>query len=119
MHQTTFKTCSGCGKNWLTQNKFLEDIDLKLNGYKADFEKLEYGLLFFTHDQENCHSTLAIEVVEFMNLHTGPIHPLRRTGLSDCPGYCRDTEQLARCEAVCECAFVRDIIHVIKQRKIV
>jgi hypothetical protein len=90
-----------------------------LNGYQADFEKLEYGLFFFTHHHPDCNSTLAIEVVDFWDLYKGPRYLQRRTGAAECPGYCLDKNQLARCDALCECAFVRDLVQVIKHKKTV
>lgn len=112
-----FKQCPSCGERWETQDAFLKDLTLSLNGYKADFEELQYGMFFFTHQKPDCQSTMVIEVSEFMNLYTGEIYGERMTGEEDCPGYCVDTGQLSRCDALCECAFVREIIHIIKQRQ--
>ncbi len=109
-----FKQCPGCFQAWPSRDDFLSDERLELNGYKADFERLEYGLFFFTHRKATCYSTMAIEVVDFMDLYTGKIYAERRTGEEACPGYCRDKEQLDRCDAQCECAFVREILHIIK-----
>ncbi|MCF8067547.1 MAG: hypothetical protein K9L30_03065 [Desulfobacterales bacterium] len=39
-----FKVYPMCSKEWETRDQFLDDQSLKLNGYKADFEKLEWGL---------------------------------------------------------------------------
>lgn len=109
-----FKLCPNCRKQWRTQNSFLSDCELELNGYKADFEKLEQGMFFFTHKKEACLSTMVIEVRQFLNLYDGPIYPERKTGLEACSGYCMDTSRLDRCEAFCEYAFVREIISIIK-----
>lgn len=111
-----FKKCPGCDGVWQTRDAFLNDQALSLNGYKADFECLEYGLFFFTHMTPGCRSTLAIEVLDFLDMYSGEIHPERRTGEADCPGYCMDKDQLERCDAICECAFVREIMQHIKQR---
>lgn len=118
MHvQAPFKRCPGCGDEWPTRDQFMGDRNLELNGYKADFEQLEYGLFFFTHLKLNCFSTMVIEVVQFLDLYPGKIHLQRRTGEADCPGYCLDKDQLDRCEAICECAFVREIMQIIKNKK--
>ena len=114
---TVFKHCPCCFQNWSTRNAFLSDPSVTLNGYQADFEKLEYGLFFFTHHQTGCNSTLAIEVIDFLDLHKGPRYLQRQTGEADCPGYCLEKNQLDRCDAICECAFVRDIIQLIKHKK--
>ena len=113
--QKPFKMCPCCFFVWPTRTDFLKDPSLLLNGYKADFEALEFGLFFFTHQAAECQSTLALEVNDFMDLYQGTRHTGRRTGMSDCPGYCVDKEQLQRCDALCECAFVREILHLVKQ----
>lgn len=110
-----FKLCPSCFEVWQTRDLFLSEPNLALNGYKADFERLEYGLFFFTHMKADCYSTLAIEVADFMDLYQGPLYSERRTGKPDCPGYCLDKVQLQRCEARCECAFVREIMQIIKK----
>jgi len=109
-----FKQCPCCFETWPTRESFLSDNNLDLNGYKADFEKLEYGLFFFTHLQTNCNSTMALEVSDFIDLYQGPRYPKRRTAEAECPGYCLDRDQLDRCNAFCECAFVREIIQLLK-----
>ncbi|WP_319405320.1 hypothetical protein [uncultured Desulfosarcina sp.] len=113
-----FKRCPCCFQAWQTRDDFLKDTALKLNGYKADFEKLEYGLFFFTHLQPECNSTLALEVSDFIDLYKGERYLPRRTGETECPGFCLDKNQLERCDAICECAFVREILQVIRSREI-
>ncbi len=108
-----FKTCSCCHKEWLSQNDFLSDSQIKLVGYKADLKKLDYSMFFFNHMAEDCYSTITLEALSFMNLYTGKKYRGRRTGESDCPGYCLDINQLSRCDAVCECAYNREICHLI------
>ena len=112
-----FKQCPGCFQAWTSRTDFLQDSQLELNGYKADFERLDYGLFFFTHHKSDCFSTMAIEVVDFKDLYAGEIYTERRTGEEECPGYCLDKDQLERCDALCECAFVREIMQIIKDRR--
>lgn len=112
----TFKSCSCCGEEWCSQDSFVSDHDLRLDGYMADFECLELGLLLFTHMEDDCRSTLALHVEDFMNLYDGPVYPDRKTGGPDCPGYCRDRTNLERCNARCECAYVRELIQLLKSK---
>ncbi|MBI4666390.1 MAG: hypothetical protein HY751_08280 [Nitrospinae bacterium] len=112
-----FKVCSTCGQVWQSRDDFLNDTSLKLNGYKADFERLEYGMFFITHGADGCHSTLAFEVNDFNDLYTGVRYTERKTLGPDCPRYCVDEKQLARCDAMCECAFVREIAQLILKRQ--
>lgn len=112
-----FKSCPCCGAVWETQEAFINDGKLELNGYMADFEELEFGLFYFTHKVEGCGSTMVLEVGDFMNLYDGPRYDERRTDKPDCPKYCRDKGQLSRCNAMCECAFAREVCAIIKEKQ--
>ena len=112
-----FKVCPMCSTEWNTLDHFLDDKSLELNGYQVDFEKLEWSLFYFTHHKEGCFSTMVIEAKHFLNLYSGKKYTERRTGEDDCPGYCLDKEQLNRCDALCECAFNREVIQIIKKRQ--
>lgn len=98
-------------------DQFLSDQSIELNGYKADFEKLDWGLFYFTHKIENCFSTMALKTKDFLSLYTGERYTEQRAGMEECPGYCLDEKQLNRCDAFCECAFNREIIQIINKRK--
>jgi hypothetical protein len=106
-----------CSTQWNTLDQFLDDKSLELNGYQADFEKPEWSLFYFTHHIEGCYSTMVIEAKQFLGLYSGKKYTERRTGMEDCPGYCLDKEQLNRCDALCECAYNREVMQIIKERK--
>lgn len=112
-----FKKCPGCFTAWHTREDFLADNTLELNGYKADFKELEYGLFFFTHKADGCYSTMALEVKDFQDLYNGTIYRERKTESEECPRYCLKEKQLSRCAARCECAFAREIINIIRERQ--
>ena len=107
-----FKRCEVCGKSWLVRSDLLSDPGVGLVGYQVNFADLVMGLLLFEH---SCGTTLAIGVLEFRDLYSGPIFQSRRTGESDCPTYCLHAEELRPCPATCECAFVREILQIIRQ----
>jgi len=115
--EEVFKECPMCGGSWKNREGFLQDGSLQINGYQADFESLESGLLFFTHHVEGCHSTMALQVREFIDLNPGVRHCERKTLTKECPQYCFYESELGRCEVACECAFVRDLIDILRQRK--
>lgn len=117
MNNNVFKVCPCCQDSWATQEQFISDKLLELKGYQADFEKLEYGLFYFVHNKSCCYTSMVVKVRDFMNLYPGPFYTSRKTGGEECPGYCREKEQLKRCDAVCECAFVREIIQIVKDEK--
>jgi len=112
-----FKKCPKCGTEWHSRDDFLADPTLELNGYQADFRKLEHGLFLFTHKYLNCFTTMAIRAKDFLDLYKGRRYHENRALTADCPRYCIDERQLGRCEAFCECAFVREVIQIVIQRQ--
>ena len=109
-----FKTCPNCKMEWPTQESFINDLSLKMNGYMANLNQLEDGIFFFTHNVEHCFSTLAVEAALFLNLYDGPYYEERKARSEDCPGYCIDMRMLNSCPVKCECAFVREISKIIQ-----
>ncbi len=112
---TPFKTCPCCNNAWQTRSDFLADSSLEINGYAPDFDNLLEGLFFFTHHATGCFSTMTLKADEFADLYTGEKYLERKTGDEDCPRLCFDKEDLRRCEELCECAYVREIIGVIRE----
>lgn len=107
----SFKTCS-CGCSWSQRNDFLDDESIELIGYTPNFKALEMGWFFFNH--HTCKSTLAIKAAHFIDLYQGEVFTDRKTGSDDCPGYCLRQSELAHCPAKCECAYVRQLLQIIK-----
>jgi hypothetical protein len=110
------KTCPCCGFTWTSREQFLADPDLDLNGYQVNFKRLEGGMFLFTHNIETCHSTMTIMMEEFRDLYSGEIYEENKANSEECPRYCMHEGQLARCDALCECAYVREILQIIKER---
>ena len=108
---TPFKTCPSCGKSWKDRTSFLDDPATRAHGYLPDFDHLDSGVFFITHMVDDCQSTMGVTVSEFSDLYSGPRYKERRTLKEECPRYCKD--QLSRCEAKCECAFVREVLHIL------
>ena len=108
---TTFKKCTACGFEWGSRDDFLRDANTELIGYQVNFEELTAGFFLFNH---SCKGTLSIQTGDFNDLYDGPIFTARATGSEECPSYCLHQEELRPCPAECECAYVREIIQVIK-----
>lgn len=117
MSEQIFTECPNCHETWSTQEEFITDEQLEITGYEADFDGLERGRFLFTHRRQSCQSTLTVRVMDFVNLYRGEIFPERKTKSSQCPLYCIDSTQLNRCTVVCECAYVREIIQMIKEKR--
>ena len=107
-----YKECLKCCHKWFSRDDFLMDSSIEIIGYQVDFDNLLAGHFLFKH---SCGSTLALSVRNFNGLYEGPIFQERATGSDDCPGYCLYQDQLDGCYARCECAYVRNIIEIIKK----
>ena len=110
---TPFKICPSCHHEWETREQFLEDSSLQIVGYQVNFSKLEQGFFLFNH---RCGTSLAIMANGFKDLYGGPIFSERQTGGKDCPKFCLIKEEIRPCPAKCECAYVREIIQIIRNR---
>ena len=108
---STFKCCSNCNTIWEKRDDFLTDPNITIIGYVANFKELETGILLFNHI---CKSTIAISADNFRELYDGPVFQDRLTGTDDCPSYCLYQNELGHCSAKCECAYIREIIQIIK-----
>ncbi len=108
---TIFKECLACGNKWFARKEFLEDPSIEIVGYQVNFDDLTAGTFVFSHA---CGATLSLSVRHFNGLYEGPIFHERATGGDDCPGYCLYQDQLDKCSVRCECAYVRNIIDIVK-----
>ena len=105
------KQCGLCLETWKSSDDFLGDPDITLVGYQVAFQALETGLFLFNH---SCRSTISINANAFTHLYDGPVFQERATGSDDCPGYCLDHSELRPCTAKCECAYVREVLQIVK-----
>lgn len=117
MNTDPFKICTSCSKRWKTFEAFLADPEIKLAGYQVAFKDLNGGLFFFTHLHENCFTTLALPVKEFTGLSSSPILASRGTRPDHCPDFCLRQNALDPCPIPCECAWVREIMQIIRNWK--
>jgi len=109
-----FKICPNCRFAWRDRDHFLRDESLTIIGYQANFKDLRAGILMFNH---SCRGTLALPVTCFEDLYIGPVIQQRLTGTEACPGYCFRKSRLNPCPNECECAFVRHIITLLKNKQ--
>jgi hypothetical protein len=110
-YQSVFKRCPCCETVWTSRGSFLDDPDVSLIGYQAGFKNLTKGLFYFNH---SCKSTMTIYVQDFEELYGGPVYSERKTLLDECPGHCLYKEDLDPCPEECECAYVREVVQIIK-----
>jgi len=106
-----FKECPICSYQWTDRKNFLSDPEIETIGYQVHFENLKLGCFLFNH---TCKGTLTIPVDMFTDLYDGPVFTEKATVSDECPGHCLHRFNIEPCRAKCECAFVREIIQVIK-----
>ncbi len=111
MDDNPFKICPVCKHIWKTRNDFLDDPDVRIVGYQVHFEELTGGLFLFNHSEQ---ATMTVRAGEFIDLYNGPMFADRLTGADECPGYCLKECELRPCPNKCDCAFVREMIQIIK-----
>ena len=111
MPTASFKKCGYCNKRWPDRNSFLRDPATELIGYQVNSVIPEQGLFLFNHD---CGNTLSLAVANFVDLHAGPIFRTKLTGTDRCPGYCLHSTDLDPCPMECECAYVRELLQLLK-----
>ena len=107
-----FKICPNCKHVWENRADFINDPDVQIIGYQVHFEALETGFFLFNH---SCGTTFALEVGPFKDMYSGPIFQDRATGSDKCPGYCLHENNLDSCPVRCECAYVREIVQMLKK----
>jgi hypothetical protein len=107
----SFYSCLCCGVKWHCRDELLSDPEVNLLGYQVHFDCLKLGLFLFNH---SCKSTFSLKAEVFFDLYDGPVYKEKLAGSETCPGYCLKQNSLAPCSAKCECAFVREIIQIIK-----
>ena len=106
-----YKSCPNCGLVWPRRSDLLGDPEIELVGYQVNFKHLETGIILFNH---SCRGTLALYAADFRDLYNGPVFSQKATGSDQCPGHCQHQGDLRPCPAQCECAFVRQILQIIK-----
>lgn len=112
MTEQDFKVCSNCGKIWPKQEDFLIDPEVDLVGCQIDYRHLRRGLFLFNH--LTCGTTMSIRTEKFCNLYDGPVFQESKVGTNECPEYCLHQDVLNACPIRCECAWVREILQLIK-----
>ena len=106
-----FKQCNMCKEVWRDCSEFLSDPDVKLFGYQATPEKLEAGLFYFHH---SCNNTIIIDVEVFTYLYDGEIFNDNFSGTDKCAEFCLHKYELDPCPNKCECAYVREVLQIVR-----
>ena len=112
--RAVFKTCSACDMVWTRRAEMLADPYVQLVGYQVNLVEPGLGLLLFNHDLEECGTTFSIEAHDFRDLYQGEIYETKLFGTEECPEYCLHHGMLEACPRRCECAWVREVLTIIR-----
>lgn len=91
----------------------MSDPLISVVGYQVNFGDLQEGFFLFNHLSEGCKTTLGVPAGHFFDLHKGSVFKGRPTAAEGCGGHCLRKDDIAPCPAMCECAFVRDILQTV------
>jgi hypothetical protein len=83
-------------------------------GYQSWLDDLELGLFLFNHD--TCGTTLALQAGAFTDLYDGPVFAGsgKLMGTDACSTYCLNSSDLRPCPKECECAYVRQVLQIVR-----
>ena len=112
------KECSMCKKCWKNLDNFLHDDTLIFNGYQPFFKRPDKGSFLFTHDRDDCGTTLLVEVWKFKKLLNREVDflPFKPGEDPDCDLRCAQETDLTSCPAKnCNGTVVRELIQIVKQ----
>ena len=109
----TFKRCTNCKYLWRERDDFLGDPLVELIGYQAWLPDPELGLVLFNHHE--CGTTMALEARAFEDLFDGPVYEASKHGSEECFGFCDDEQALESCPAECACAWVREVLQILRR----
>lgn len=97
-----FKVCPFCSKNWNTVDEFLQDSSMVYEGYQSALSIFDHGLLFFTHADENCGTTMSIKADSFLPLYEKEKANSGTIKSQDCQECRLADNKLERCKQYCE-----------------
>lgn len=106
-----FKTCPGCTTKWPTREDLLSDPGVTLIGFQVDMHRPRGGLFLFNHC---CRDTLAVPAEMFLDLVDRPLVTSSLRGTPVCERHCLHRNDIDPCRQHCECAFVREVLQVVR-----
>ena len=114
-----FKICSKCAYTWRVRDDFLGDPSICLVGFQASSKEAESGYYLFNHilEENQCNTTLAVEVEDFLSLYNGTMFTDIKFESQLCELLCTRVEDLSQCPVECKNAIAREIMQTFSQCK--
>ena len=107
----TFNELDEIEKELEKSDDFLSDETIRVIGYQVFFQDLKLGMFLFNH---SCNTTIAIDTDLLLDLYDGPFFFDRKPDGRECPGRCLNVNILSPCSRECRCAFISEIMQVVK-----
>jgi hypothetical protein len=107
-----------CQSYWKNLDDLLHDDTLIFNGYQPRPQTPEKGSFLFTHDKENCGTTLFVEVRKFKKLLGREVEflPFTPGENPNCEFRCINETDLLPCAAkTCNGNVIRELMQIVKQ----
>ena len=114
--KSAFKKCSCCNHAWGSLIDLVRDDQVDVIGYQASFNDRYEALFFFSHNVEECGTTIALPATLFTPLYDGPEYTLNKAFTKECSGLCQTFFDFSECSNECSMRWVRDIIQMLKTR---
>ena len=107
-----FKICTKCAYTWRDIDDFLKDPTICLVGFQASSMETESGYYLFNHNlaENQCDTTLAVEVEVFLSLHKKTMFTDIKFGSPRCEAHCTRVDDLSQCPVECKNAVAREIM---------
>ena len=112
------KKCSICESCWKNLDDLLQDDSLVFNGYQPFFTRPDKGCFLFTHEKEDCGTTLSIEIWKFKELlgQETNFFPFKPGENPDCELRCIEETDLMPCAATsCNGNVIRQLMQIVKK----
>lgn len=117
MHTTAsappFRSCTKCGHVWEDVQAFIEDPNLKLNGYLPDFSQPGNGLIIVTHKTPACGSSFSLRVDLFRHMYQEQESADHHATPDGCEGRCFIYDDFSKCGSPCDMRWIRDLMLLI------
>lgn len=111
--QETFKSCPMCGKKWISLHEFLNDQNLKCNGFHPATDIYDFDLYYFTHLVEGCGTTMGMLSGSFFSLYNFEPFEQKVHGMGDCNTCSFSDLKFQRCAITCEHMIHTEIAKVV------
>ncbi|MBK6765564.1 MAG: hypothetical protein IPG71_04315 [bacterium] len=107
-------TCRACAREWVTIEEFVQDEEIKTEGFLPDFARPEQSSFLLRHVTDTCKAMMQLKARLFSHLRSGPTYDQLLLLSDTCEGKCLDYRNLEPCGAKCAMAWTRDVLQCLR-----